>query len=71
MATLYFKDRKLNEGYQELSRAMAFIQYGSRWLFQLAADQHFLSGNISRAALNSRAAMDFYEFLLRDPAAMD
>lgn len=73
MATLYFKDRKLNEGYQELSRAMAFMQYGSRWLFQLARlDQHFLSGNISMSsALNSRAAMDFYEFLLRDPAVMD
>jgi tetratricopeptide (TPR) repeat protein len=73
LATLRFQERQLAEGYQELTKAMAFMQYASRWLFQLGRlDQHFLAGTISVSSpLTPRVAMEMYEFLLRDPSGLD
>jgi CHAT domain-containing protein/tetratricopeptide (TPR) repeat protein len=73
LATLHFQEGRLLDGYQELTQAMTFMQLGSRWLFQLGRlDRHALAGNISiNSSLTPRAAMDMYEFLLRDPTSLD
>lgn len=72
-AILQFQEGRLAEGYQELSQAMTFMQYASRWLFQLSRlDGHALAGNISiNSPLTPRIAMDVYNGLLRDPSALD
>jgi len=73
LATLLFQQRESVRGYQELELAMAYMRRASRWLFQLARlDHHYVSNNISVSSpLTPRAAMDFYTYLLRDPAAVD
>ena len=73
LATLKFQEGRLAEGYQELSLSMTFMQFASRWLFQLGRlDGHALAGNISiNSWLTPRIAMDLYDGLLRDPSAMD
>lgn len=73
LATLQFQEGRLAEGYQELTQAMSFMQYASRWIFQLGRlDQHAIAGNISiNSPLTPRAAMDMYENLLRDPTGLD
>ena len=73
LATCQFQEGQLAEGYQELTLAMTFMQFASKWLFQLGRlDGHALAGNISiNSPLTPRIAMDLYDGLLRDPSALD
>ncbi len=52
---------------QALKAALAFQQSGSKWLFQIGlVDEGYAKGNI-----RSRAGMQLYEELLRDPEPQD
>jgi len=62
-----FQQGKLAEGDSSLASAMAYMQQGSHWLFQIGlADNLYTSG-----AATPRVAMDLYNSLLRDPQPAD
>jgi len=72
-ATVLFQQRKMGPGDEALARAMAYMQRGSVWLYQLLQlDRNFTGGRINtRSPITPRDAMDLYTELLRDPTPSD
>ncbi|NUQ62888.1 MAG: CHAT domain-containing protein [Pirellulales bacterium] len=73
LATVFFQQRNVAAGGEALHAAMAYMQRGSHWLFQIrTVDQRFTSGRMNtRDAITPRAAMELYGLLLRDPQPVD
>jgi hypothetical protein len=66
-ATVLFQQRRIDLGDQALAAAMDYMRRGSLWLFGIAqVDASFLSSQ-----LTSRAALDLYQEILRDPQPLD
>ena len=72
-ATVQFQQRNIPAGADALAAALAYLQRGSHWLFQIRmVDQRFTSGQVNtRDAITPRTAMELYALLLRDPQPID
>lgn len=68
-ALVAYQQRRIADGDAAVAAAMAFMQKGSTWLYQIAlADGLYVSG---ARYVTSRTAIELYRNLLRDPTAGD
>ncbi|MHC4405238.1 MAG: tetratricopeptide repeat protein, partial [Planctomycetota bacterium] len=72
-AMVLFQQRNVADGDKMLNAALAFMQRGSLWLYQIyRLDQLYTSGQVNtRSPISPRAAMELYGYLLRDPDGSD
>ncbi len=65
MALVAYQQGRLPQGNADLAIAMAYLQRGSLWLYQIAAAES-MSGTIT-----ARGTLDLYAEVLRDPRPVD
>lgn len=72
-AIALFQQGKHEAGEQALAATMRYMRGGSHWLFQIRqVDTRFIAGQITlQGPLTPRVALDVYNQLLVDPAAVD
>jgi CHAT domain-containing protein len=66
-ALVAFQQNRVPDGNRALASAMAYMQHGSLWLFQIG----LADGLCTSGAATSRSALDLFGEVLRDPTAAD
>ncbi len=70
-ATSLFQLGQVEPGDKALAAAMAYMTHGSHWLFHIAQTDAFVTANQRGTGLTSRAAVELYRDVLRDPQPAD